>query len=240
MPLRISGEPVPDSHRDRVHTPIWLDKEGGFRFWSAGLYLRALEAFEATLLLARHNLDAEARAHTRIGFDYLVAFAWVAADPSDLLRPMQISRYGFDFYEKQIKETSRQSPRERDVHDLALILEVQDKVPRLPSLRELCASVDHDWKPRLPEVLAEPGAGFEYWYSYLFRGASAFVHPTSRGIQPTYVAEGTEFVFGSSQEVSERLLEILVVLLGVQAAIAMIATPWLVNSEHPGYQEGPS
>jgi len=202
MPLRVPGTPVPQDHRDRKHISVWLDGDGGFRLWSAALHVRTLDAFRATLLLAREVLDADARAHLRIGFDHMLAFAWIAAEPDDLARPIRIARYGFNFSEKQLMEMLKHDPDPmRHVDDLALILETKDKVESPPNIREMCAELDRVWVPRLPGLRADSTACFSYWYSHLFRGASAFIHPTSRGIDPVSWTEDDAFLVGPAREV---------------------------------------
>lgn len=77
---------------------------------------------------------------------------------------------------------------------------------------------------------ADSTACFSYWYSHLFRGASAFVHPTARGIEPLYSLEATACVVRQAAEVPVRLLEILAMLASIQIGIASLATPWLVDA----------
>jgi hypothetical protein len=231
FPIRITGTPVPKDHRELALTPLWLDANGGFRLWASTLHLRTLDGFRATLVLARELLDAEARAHLRIAFDHMLAFAWVTADPTDLSRPMRIARYGFGFAEKQMQEMLPHDPDPmRHVDELALILEAKDKVQPPPNTRDLCVEVDAAWIPRLPAMAEGSKACFSYWYSHLFRGASAFVHPTSRGLDPVYVADGDAFVVRPAPDVPARVLEAVAMLTSVQIGIASLAAPWLVDA----------
>jgi hypothetical protein len=68
-----------------------------------------------------------------------------------------------------------------------------------------------------------------YWYSYLFRGASAYIHPTSRGIEPVYTSEDAAFVVDTSTSTPERVMQMTAMLLSVQIGIASLATPWLID-----------
>jgi hypothetical protein len=60
----------------------------------AGLFIRALDGFRTTASLADSAFSADASAHLRIAYDHMVAFAWIAASPEDVERPLRIGRFG--------------------------------------------------------------------------------------------------------------------------------------------------
>jgi hypothetical protein len=140
LPVEIEGTAVPDDHRDRRYTPLWLDEPAGHRYWMSALYVRALTAYESTLLLADSGLDPDARAHLRIMFDYLVAFGLLGIEPENAERSFRLIRYGSGFRERMLMEVAAQgspgavvAPELLD--DLALAIEVNEKVKQPPSGR---------------------------------------------------------------------------------------------------------
>jgi hypothetical protein len=194
--------------------------------------VRTLDAFRATLLLARETLGIEALAHLRIGLEQKVAFAWVVADPGDFSRLVRIARDGLALSEKQLVELVPYGIEPLDdIRDFAFVLGADGMLEPVPSTRELCAELDRIWRPRLDGLLVKPTASFSYWYSYVYRGASAFVQPTSRGIQPLYAADGNAFLVRRAPEAADGVLQTLARVARVQIAMASFATPWLVDPQ---------
>ena len=173
----------------------------------------------------------DARAHLRIGLEHMVSFAWVVRNPSDSARPRRIARHGFAHSETRVAELQQVGVELiGDEHDPALALDADATIEPLPSVRELCAELDEIWLPRLGRRLVDLTGWFSYWYAYLYRGASSFVHPSSDGIKPLYVATGDAFVVRPAREMP-ALLEIVANLGRLQIAIACFATPWLVDEQ---------
>jgi len=63
----------------------------------------------------------------------------------------------------------------------------------------------------------------------LFRGASAFVHPTSIGIEPFLVRAPGAFLVTPSRMKPIRVLELCTMHLSVLIGIASIACPELID-----------
>lgn len=114
--------------------------------WLAALLHRTLDGYEATLLLRDSGLDLDARAHIRIAFEHLCAFAWIAVAPSDKTRPLRIGRYGMAFYEKQMVELSRHHElSESQLRELGFATQVnKTNLSKPPSARALCEELDQD------------------------------------------------------------------------------------------------
>jgi hypothetical protein len=151
-------------------------------------------------------------------------------DPADITRPMRIVRYGFGFGAKQMLEMARYTRlSERQLNELGLALHVNASDLRPPpSPRDLCRLLDDELLPRL-EGMAGTGGSFSAWYSHLYRGASAFVHPTPAGIAPLIERLPGAFQIAPSRTRTPGLLEIVAAQLISVLLIAKTAAPWLVE-----------
>jgi len=183
LPIKIDGIPLKAGSSKRHFTHIEVSDTNFVRMWLASLLHRTLDAYESTLLLWEKRLDLDARAHIRIGFEHLCAFAWVAANPADTDRPLRIARHGLEFYERQMTEMSKHRElSEHHLRELGFAIDVnQTDLRKPPSARNLCAELDRDWTGRLPEIQPDGATSFSAWYSYLFRGASAFLYASDLG-----------------------------------------------------------
>lgn len=237
--MRIEGRQVPKEHRDRRYTPLWIDEDAGYRYWMSALYVRAVMAFESSLLLAQAGLDPDARAHVRIMFDHLVAFAWLGAEPADGTRSFRLGRYGSDFRERMLLEIAGvDGPSEELVNDLALAMEINEKVSPPPSIQSMCRELDEVWAARLPFLTSGTGASFSAWFTRVYRGASGFLHVTTAGIDAVMTVDRTAFVVDRTRETINRVLEIGIGLLAALLEISAEAAPWLVDSESLAPLEG--
>lgn len=231
LPIKIDGIPLKAGSPKRHFTHIEVSDTNFVRMWLASLLHRTLDAYESTLLLWETRLDLDARAHIRIGFEHLCAFAWVATDPTDTDRPLRIARHGLEFYERQMSEMSKH--RELSGHhlrELGFAIHVnQTDLRKPPSARDLCAELDRDWRGRLTEIQPDGPTSFSAWYSYLFRGASAFVHPTSVGMEPLLARAPGAFVIEPSRKGERRVLELCALQLSIAIAVASLSDPGLID-----------
>jgi hypothetical protein len=196
------------------------------------LLQRTLDGYEATLLLRDAGLDLDARAHIRVAFEHMCAFAWICARPTDPERPLRIARYGMGFFEKQIVEMAHQqyAPSDPQLRELGFAVQVnRSDLGRPPSAKKLCAELDVAWVGRLPELNAGTQSSFSAWYSYLFRGASAFVHPTSAGIEPLLGRAPGAFLIAPSRVRQRRVLELCAMHLSVAIAVASLSCPDMID-----------
>lgn len=230
LPIKIEGAPLASTNprRDLVH--IEADEPAFVRMWLAASLHRTLDGYEATLVLRDSGLDLDARAHVRIAFEHLCAFAWIAATPSDKTRPLRIGRYGMAFYEKQMVELSQHHElSESQLRELGFAIQInKSKLKKPPSARALREELDRDWSGSLPEIQPDSPSSFSSWYSYLFRGASAFVHPTSAGIEPSFL-RARPIVVEPSRRRERRLLELCAAYLSVAIAVASLSCPDLID-----------
>jgi Family of unknown function (DUF5677) len=230
LPVRIAGDPVPDTDRVRRYTPLVLDEENGHRYWMSAIYTRAVMAFESTVLLANAGLDPDARAHLRIMFDYFVAFAWLGAEPATSERAFRLARYGSGFREKLLMEVAvRHGSSDELIDELALALEINEKVKPPPSIKEMCRENDAFWKVRM-SLLGEEGL-FSEWFTLVYRGASGFLHVTPAGIDSVVQQDESAFVIDRTTVTINRVLEIGVGLMTALLFIAEEAAPWLVDMD---------
>jgi hypothetical protein len=232
LPLKIEGEPLSPDDPHRHFTHIKLDTPEFVRMWMGALLQRTLDGYEATLLLRRAALDADARAHIRIAFEHLCAFAWVSANPSDPEPPLRIARHGMGFFEQQLVEMAHQQHPLTDaqLRELGFAIQVnQSDLKKPPSARDLCAELDDAWVGRLPELAKGTQRSFGAWYSYLFRGASAFVHPTSTGIEPSLVRAPGAFFVTPSRVRQRRVLELCAMHLSIAIGLASLACADLID-----------
>ena len=70
---------------------------------------------------------------------------------------------------------------------------------------------------------------FSAWYSYLYRGASAFVHPTSAGIEPLIEQVPGGFQVTASRVMPDRVIEVVAGQLAATLMIAREAAPWILE-----------
>jgi Family of unknown function (DUF5677) len=200
----------------------------------SALYVRTVTAFESTLLLADAGLDPDARAHVRIMFDYLVGFAWLGIEPENAERSFRLIRYGSGFRERMLMEVAEQgapgavaSPE--FVDELAIAIEIKEKVKPPPSVATMCEEIDAHWRDRL--ALLDDVARFKHWYTLVYRGASGFLHVTATGMDAVAHIEQASFVVQRPETTIDRVYEIGVGLMGALLFIAAEAAPWLVDEE---------
>ena len=231
LPVVIDAEPLAPNDADAVFVHAQTDVAGFHRMWAAALFHRALDGYDASLLLWKSHLDTEARAHCRIAFEHLVSFAWVVADPADIERPQRIIRYGFNFAAKQFREMARYATlSDQQLNELGLALHVNaNDLRRPPSLPDLCKLLDAQAIPGLDRI----GESFSAWYSHLYRGASAFVHPTAAGIQPLITPMPGAFQVAPSRLRAPRVAEIIGGHLVALLLIANWGANWLVEGYMP-------
>jgi hypothetical protein len=89
LPLKIEGEPLSPDDPHRHFTHVKLGTPEFVRMWMGALLQRTLDGYEATLLLRQAALDVDARAHIRIAFEHLCAFAWVSASDGGPVKSMR-------------------------------------------------------------------------------------------------------------------------------------------------------
>jgi uncharacterized protein DUF5677 len=184
LPLVVEAEPLAPGDQDAVFVHAKTDDEGFHRMWATALFCRTLDSYDAALRLREARLDLEARAHCRIAFEDLLSFAWVVAKPDDIERPLRIARHGMGFLERQRVEMAEygELTEQRELQLLGLAIAVNAGPLRPPpNIQDLCREVDNELAPRIEELRAGTSESFSAWYSYLYRGASGFVHPTAAG-----------------------------------------------------------
>ena len=231
LPIQIEGLPLGLGDPRRQLTSMEANRADFVRIWLASLLQRVLDGYDATLLLREERLDLDARAHIRIAFEHLCAFAWIAAEPEDTTRPLRVGRFGMEFYERSMLELSQHYKlTETQMKELGFAVQFNEsELKKPPSARQLCEELDHDWGGTLP--MLEPGGAksFSSWYSYLFRGASAFVHPTSAGIEPMLVRARGLFVIEPSRRRERKVLELCAMHLSVAIAVASLKCPDFID-----------
>lgn len=231
LPIQIEGIPLRSDDSRSQLTSMEANRADFVRLWLAGLLQRVLDGYDATLLLREERLDLDARGHIRIAFEHLCAFAWIAAEPGDTTRPLRIGRFGMEFYERSMLELSQHHKlTEAQLRELGFAIQFnKSELKKPPSARALCEELDREWSEALP--MLEPGGAqsFNAWYSYLFRGASAFVHPTSAGIEPMLIHTPGLFVVEPSRRQERRVLELCAAHLSVAIAVASLSCPDLID-----------
>jgi hypothetical protein len=226
----LEGSPTAGAGREQVHPN--LSDEAFHRLWTSALFYRTLDAFEATALLWEAALNTEAAAHCRIGFEHLVAFAWVIAAPGDLSRPMAIAKQGTDVAEKQRMELQ---PSDGEPSEGWLAISFNANNPPLPpSVGKRCVVLDAQLVPLVPGLNKESSRPFTTWYSYIFRGASGLVHPSPAGLVPLVKRVSGEFVVAPSTEVSTEVLKVVTDQLRATLLIAKSCGAWLGSTGPDG------
>lgn len=227
LPVVVDAEPIAADNPDVGSVHAQADEAGFHRIWASALFHRALDGYDAVLRLYEAELDTESRAHCRIAFEHSVSFAWVVAKPEDVTRPLRVGRAGMVFFERQMAElhmSTGLSHLHLNELRLATAIDAENLRP-LPQLDELCRDVDEELAGRV-----EMSESFGTGYSYLYRGASWFVHPTAAGIEPLIEHVPGGFQVAPSRGRRERVLEVLAGQLGAVLCIAKAEAPWLVES----------
>jgi len=234
LPIAVAVQPIAVDDPRAGFVFAWTDEAGFHRLWAAALFHRCLDGYDATLLLWESGLDTEALAHCRIAFEHLLSFAWVVADRTDITRPLRIDRHGVGFAEKQVAEmASYTGLSERRPYQVGLALGVNTSdLPPPPGAQDLCSLLDDELLPRL-EAMARTGMSFSAWYSRVYRGASAFVHPTPAGIDPLIERASGTIEIAPSRARPPGLLETVATQLRTVLHIANTAAPWLVEGRVP-------
>ena len=232
LPRFVEAQPVATEDPDAVFVHAKTDDEGFHRMWATALFCRSLDGYEAVLRLHDARLDTEARGHCRIAFEHLVSFAWVVARPDEIERPLRIARYGMGFLQRQRTEMAEYVEFSKvHLQQLGLAIAVNRGPLRAPPrTQEMCQELDEELSPRIDVLDAGTSESFSAWYSYLYRGASAFVHPTSAGIEPLIEHVPGGFQIASSRGAPDRVLEVLAGQLVAVLPIAREAAPWLVEN----------
>lgn len=136
-----------------------------------------------------------------------------------------------EFHERSMLELSQHYElTEAQRKELGFAIQFNEsELKKPPSARKLCEELDRDWSGTLP--MLEPGRArsFSAWYSYLFRGASAFVHPTSAGIEPMLTRTRGLFVIEPSRRRERKVLELCAMHLSVAIAVASLKCPDLID-----------
>ncbi len=76
-PIVVDASPVAPDDPDGLLVQAPADAAGLHRMWTAALFHRALDGYDAALVLWEARVDTEARAHCRIAFEHLISFAWI-------------------------------------------------------------------------------------------------------------------------------------------------------------------
>jgi hypothetical protein len=161
----------------------------------------------------------------------LVKSAWVVEQPGEVERPLRIHRHGSrldDAHRAELAEYLKLVPAEDPLGQLSQRIEPPaPDWPAPPTLLELCRDLDRTLAPRIGSL--RPGAidSFSGWYAYLYRGASAFVHPSANGIRPLIepVAEGLQV--SPSRATPEGVLRVVAAQTATALLIAAELAPWL-------------
>lgn len=233
VPIFIEAEPVEPDDPEAASVHSRTNRKGFHRLWAAVLFCRALDGYDAVLRLEEAGLDIEARAHSRIAFEHLISFAWVVAKPKEIQRPLRIERCGMRFLERQqveLAEYREWLPRQ---HRVGLANEVNGgPLPERPETQNLCRQLDLELVPYVKGLRAGTENSFSAWYSYLYRGASAFVHPTLASFDPLIKrAPGGVEIAPPPKAVGITTIEVLTHHLDATLRIARARAPWLVDEE---------
>ena len=230
LPLVIEAERVAPDDPGAVSEHAKTDDEGFHRLWATALFCRTLDGYDAVLRLHDARLDTEARAYCRIAFEHLLSFAWVVAKPEEIERPLRIARHGVGLLERQRVEMAEYIEFSGDQLQLLglAIAPSRGPLPSPPQPQDLCRELDEELTPRIEVLRPGTSESFSAWYSYLYRGASAFVHPTSAGIEPLIEQVPGGFEVTSSRATADRVIEVVAGQLEAALVIAREAVPWLV------------
>jgi len=230
LPIVVATAPIAADDPDALFFYAKTDEAGFHRLWAAALFHRALDGYDATLQLWESALDTEARAHCRIAFEHLLSFAWVLADDGDITRALRIARYGTGFVETQMREMARWTNLcEPTPYQVGLNVKV-DLTTLTPPLNpgDLCGLLDSELLPRL-QAVGRMSNSFSAWYSYLYRGASAFVHPSPAGIAPLLERGPRTLQIAPSRSHAPRLVEVVAEQLRSALLIAASNAAWLIE-----------
>ncbi|MFP5378922.1 MAG: hypothetical protein ACLGHP_04110 [Vicinamibacteria bacterium] len=114
----------------------------------------------------------------------------------------------------------------RQLDELGRALHVNiGEVPAPPSVPQLCERLDEVLLPRLAGTTP---SWFGGGYSYLYRGASAFVHPSPTGIEPLITRAPGTFQIAPARGQAPLLLQVIAEHVEMSLLIARSCSPWLV------------
>jgi hypothetical protein len=231
LPVLIQAEPLAPDDPDAASAHPKTNDEGFHRMWATALLCRTLDGYDAVVRLHAARLDTEARAHCRIAFEHMLSFAWVVSKPEDVERPLRIAQYGLGFVERQRAEMAEQielSQGEPHLRSTAIAVNRGPLEPP-PRTQELCRELDEEVALRVGVPTPGASESFSVWFSYLYRGASAFVHPSSAGIEPLIEQVPGGFQVTSSRTTPDRMLEVVAAQLTATLLIARESAPWLLG-----------
>ena len=118
---------------------------------------------------------------TRMLWEHAVTFAWVAIDPDEHLR--RFAAWCFDERKKMFNDLNSVGAfmpgRDAISAELQATAVAFRDVVRAPALPDRALQADQYWSARLPNA-----PEFRRSYANLFRFYSAFLHPTTSGVEP--------------------------------------------------------
>ena len=169
------------------------------RLWAGALYCRMLDGYDSALRLHEAGLDSDARALVRIGFEHLVAFAWLVAVPDDPKRVQRLAR-----------PNGGSTPG------------------RPPPTSVLCRELDAELPSQLGALQVRSSL-FSYWYEEIYRAGCGFVHPSQLGLSPLIAQSAGGGVVSPWRDAPGGLGQILENHLRAAAEIARELAPWLAG-----------
>ncbi|MEO7034933.1 MAG: DUF5677 domain-containing protein [Polyangiaceae bacterium] len=153
---------------------------GDFDDWDTcgrGLIARTAYLLESVLVLRDRPMDAEVIARSL--FDHTVVFCWLAIDPQNNMKRWM----AHDFKERlaMADHASKFGLRRLPPQHEEYFKDQAGKVKKLPTTVDMARAADAHWLSVFNGIFTGVSS-LEGGYAVMFRGYSAAVHPTSRGI----------------------------------------------------------
>jgi hypothetical protein len=193
---------------------------------AATRHLRALESLKSTFpskVIAYQLL--------RSLYEYVVTYAWVAADPDG--RSRQWLKYDFN-YRLKMDDDFRELGEALLADDTREWIDAQlpDVVPMTDVLSR-ARKADEAWGETLAQLdgyLSEDLRSFHRLYPLIYRNGSQFTHPSSHVVETFVTRDGNEIVIGEERETDRDPVITGTGVLAAGLAVCVTASPALAVS----------
>jgi hypothetical protein len=201
--------------------------------FAAACLARAHYALESTQALCERRLDAAVL--TRVLYEHVVMFAWVAIDPTEHLPRLLCSeiaerRKAINDLKSLGEDASHIESVGKLVAELDTFTKPESPVePALP-VPDLALHADRYWTARL-ETFDNGRASFRGLYPALYRNFSLYTHPTFAGLSDFVTLRGDVLLIGRPMPQSAHAVTLAPLLFAMALLIAGERLGWPPKEE---------
>jgi hypothetical protein len=163
----------------------------------------------------------------RTMFEYVTAFAWIAADPE-----LRIRRWlKYDYGQRVKVDNDLRSLGDDSILDAASrgrLIAYEPDLDSMPGFVELAREADEAWAATLEQIdghVPEDLRRFRLQYVWIYRNGSRFTHPSSHVVDAFVGGHPPDLAIGDEQPLERDLAVIATAVLGLGLTIAVSAGP---------------